>query len=169
MSRKNRSFSLPKTTNTPLLYDGTTEAKLILMDILKTYAQQEGLASENELSTQAQGILQHALFYLKGIDVAVPGMWSFDFFGNVDNCQICHGESGGELGNENLVNGVITCDYCHARMLSGLIDEPTWDGTGPTPYVTAKTEKKPELIQITPTENSNVEKQSNPRHFPEGD
>ena len=122
------------------------------MNILRDYVRQEGLSSENELSTQAQGILQHALFYMKGIDVPVPGMWSFNFFDNVDDCQICHGEEGGELGNENLINGVRVCDYCHSRMLSGLIDFPTWDGNGPTPYV-PEPAKKPELVQITPGTN----------------
>lgn len=151
-----------------MLYDGTTEAKLILLGILRDYSAQEGLSPEDELSTQAQGILQHALFYMKGIDVPVPGMWSFNFFDNVDDCQICHGEEGGELGNENLINGVRVCDYCHARMLSGLIDEPTWDGNGPTPYVSAP-EKKPELVQIMPKEAEDVTEESNPRHFPEGD
>lgn len=31
-----------------------------------------------------------------------------------DACQICNGMRGGEPGNENVVNGVIMCDYCHA-------------------------------------------------------
>jgi len=137
------------------------------MGILRDYSKQEGLATENELTVQAQGILQHALFYTKGIAVPVPGMWSFDFFGSVDDCQICHGEGGGELGNENLINGVRVCDFCHARMLSGLIDEPTWDGNGPTPYATVP-EKKTELIQIMPKEVEDVTAKSNPRHFPEG-
>ena len=31
-----------------------------------------------------------------------------------DNCQVCNGENGGMLGNENIVNGWVVCDYCHA-------------------------------------------------------
>lgn len=31
-----------------------------------------------------------------------------------DNCQVCGGREGGMLGNENIVDGVIMCDYCHA-------------------------------------------------------
>ena len=33
-----------------------------------------------------------------------------------DNCQICHGSKGGVKGNENVINGVIVCDYCHVIM-----------------------------------------------------
>ena len=34
-----------------------------------------------------------------------------------DNCELCHGEKGGVLGNENIVGatgGIKVCDYCHA-------------------------------------------------------
>lgn len=116
------------------------------------------------------GVLLHVLEYLKGLDVPLMGLWTEKLVGRVDDCQVCHGEEGGELGNENLINNVRVCDYCHSRMLSGLIDEPTWDGTGPTSYVTVKEEKKPELVQILPKEDENVaDEQSNSRHFPEGD
>jgi hypothetical protein len=38
-----------------------------------------------------------------------------------DECKVCHGERGGIRGNENLVDGVITCDYCyHLRASKGL-------------------------------------------------
>lgn len=33
---------------------------------------------------------------------------------NRDACQRCHGKRGGVRGNENIVNGVTLCDYCHA-------------------------------------------------------
>jgi hypothetical protein len=29
-----------------------------------------------------------------------------------DNCELCHGEKGGVLGNENVIEGRIVCDYC---------------------------------------------------------
>lgn len=32
----------------------------------------------------------------------------------LDNCQVCRGARGGVLGNENVIAGVIVCDYCHA-------------------------------------------------------
>ena len=35
-----------------------------------------------------------------------------------DNCQICHGERGGVKGNENVIAGVVVCDYCTADCLS---------------------------------------------------
>jgi hypothetical protein len=34
-----------------------------------------------------------------------------------DNCQVCSGNNGGVAGNENLVCGVVLCDYCHAAIL----------------------------------------------------
>lgn len=33
-----------------------------------------------------------------------------------DKCEVCRGSRGGELGNENLIGGVIICDYCHATL-----------------------------------------------------
>jgi hypothetical protein len=35
----------------------------------------------------------------------------------LDNCEWCHGLRGGVLGNENIIAGIITCDYCHAEMI----------------------------------------------------
>ena len=35
-----------------------------------------------------------------------------------DNCQICHGAKGGVKGNENIVDGVVMCDYCHVASVS---------------------------------------------------
>ena len=29
-----------------------------------------------------------------------------------DNCQFCLGAKGGVLGNENVYNGVVACDFC---------------------------------------------------------
>lgn len=33
----------------------------------------------------------------------------------LDNCEVCLGTRGGTKGNENVIDGVITCDYCHAH------------------------------------------------------
>lgn len=33
-----------------------------------------------------------------------------------DNCEICLGHKGGVLGNENVVDGIILCDYCYCEM-----------------------------------------------------
>jgi hypothetical protein len=30
-----------------------------------------------------------------------------------DACERCYGERGGVRGNENVVDGVVLCDYCH--------------------------------------------------------
>jgi hypothetical protein len=32
--------------------------------------------------------------------------------GKLDNCQVCRGQSGGVKGNENVIDGVVVCDYC---------------------------------------------------------
>lgn len=37
-----------------------------------------------------------------------------------DACQVCHGTRGGAPGNENIVNGVVMCDYCHAETVNSL-------------------------------------------------
>lgn len=34
-----------------------------------------------------------------------------------DNCEVCKGEKGGTRGNENVIDGVVTCDYCHAEQM----------------------------------------------------
>lgn len=31
-----------------------------------------------------------------------------------DNCQVCKGERGGVRGNENVIDGIVLCDYCTA-------------------------------------------------------
>jgi hypothetical protein len=35
--------------------------------------------------------------------------------GERDACEVCKGTQGGVPGNENIVNGVVMCDYCHAK------------------------------------------------------
>lgn len=34
-----------------------------------------------------------------------------------DNCEICLGRNGGVPGNENIIDGVVQCDYCAADTL----------------------------------------------------
>ena len=34
-----------------------------------------------------------------------------------DKCEFCLGIKGGALGNENVVNGIIVCDYCHVLII----------------------------------------------------
>ena len=34
-----------------------------------------------------------------------------------NNCELCGGRSGGVPGNDNIVDGLVVCDYCHASML----------------------------------------------------
>lgn len=39
-----------------------------------------------------------------------------------DNCEICNGSEGCVLGNEQVVDGVIMCDNCHANVIINNID-----------------------------------------------
>jgi hypothetical protein len=34
-----------------------------------------------------------------------------------DNCEVCNGSKGGIPGNENVINGRVMCDYCHAESM----------------------------------------------------
>ncbi len=34
-----------------------------------------------------------------------------------DNCVICKGTKGGVCGNENIIDGKVMCDYCHAEAM----------------------------------------------------
>ena len=36
-----------------------------------------------------------------------------------NHCQICSGTRGGIPGNNNVINGIAVCDYCHADILNG--------------------------------------------------
>lgn len=40
-----------------------------------------------------------------------------------DKCERCKGEKGGTPGNENIIDGQIVCDYCHAEMMDDGIEE----------------------------------------------
>lgn len=31
------------------------------------------------------------------------------------DCELCHGERGGVAGNNNIIDGIVMCDYCHVR------------------------------------------------------
>lgn len=45
----------------------------------------------------------------------VPSYTSADYKEALrDKCEVCEGERGGTYGNENVVDGVIKCDYCTA-------------------------------------------------------
>lgn len=35
-----------------------------------------------------------------------------------DNCEVCFGEQGGALGNENWHGPLIVCDYCDLQLSS---------------------------------------------------
>lgn len=35
-----------------------------------------------------------------------------------DNCQVCRGARGGVKGNENRLDGIVVCDYCHSTIMT---------------------------------------------------
>lgn len=35
-----------------------------------------------------------------------------------DGCKFCLGHKGGEPGNENVIKGVVVCDYCTALLMT---------------------------------------------------
>lgn len=37
-----------------------------------------------------------------------------------DDCEICLGAKGGVKGNENIIDGIKMCDYCHSERLDGI-------------------------------------------------
>lgn len=43
------------------------------------------------------------------------------WFNPLDNCEVCKGAKGGVRGNENRVNGVVMCDYCHAETMESSV------------------------------------------------
>jgi hypothetical protein len=68
-------------------------------------------------------------------DVRMPG-WEYIVIpvpksGELDKCKFCLGFKGGVLGNENIIKGVITCDYCHSLLMT--MDE----------YDSSKTDNEP--------------------------
>ena len=70
-SSKNASQSLPKTTNTPGLNDGSAQARAIL-----------GPTFEGDVTIEGAGVRQHALAYLKGKDVPNMGQWTWNLIGD---------------------------------------------------------------------------------------
>ena len=142
-SRRTNNSSYQPKTNTVGLYDGSTEAKLIVMEVLKTYTPQEGLPEEQELTVEPMGVLHHVLDYLKGRDVPLLGMWTRAIMEPMDNCEKCKGERGGVWGNENVMpDGRILCDYCTADELIPVIRELAPEAT--------KADIQERLIQIEP-------------------
>ena len=48
-----------------------------------------------------------------------PNGWenvAYPLYADRDNCELCFGTKGGVRGNENIINGQVICDYCHAAM-----------------------------------------------------
>jgi len=35
----------------------------------------------------------------------------------LDHCSVCKGARGGVRGNENVIAGIVMCDYCHSDTL----------------------------------------------------
>ena len=48
-----------------------------------------------------------------GVIKAKEFTWLYPLIDRVCKCQLCMGLRGGAPGNENIVDGVLMCDYCH--------------------------------------------------------
>lgn len=46
-----------------------------------------------------------------------------------DNCQVCLGAKGGMLGNENVIDGVVVCDFCTVLHMDGKLDLSGYEKT----------------------------------------
>lgn len=42
------------------------------------------------------------------------GPWSKAMY---DGCEVCGGTKGGVPGNENVIEGIVMCDYCHSDQM----------------------------------------------------
>lgn len=50
-----------------------------------------------------------------------------------DSCENCNGAKGGVAGNENVIHGVVLCDYCEHEIIA--------EGGDPAPHLRAETEE----------------------------
>lgn len=41
-----------------------------------------------------------------------------------DNCFVCRGQKGGVRGNENVVRGILMCDYCTIDWMDAMRGKP---------------------------------------------
>lgn len=61
-----------------------------------------------------------------------------------DACSICGGEKGGVPGNENIIDGQLVCDYCHAATL-----RPTLHTALPAPDAITWRAERPTVAELT--------------------
>jgi hypothetical protein len=85
------------------------------LDSIKSYIKSRGTGTYSE---PINGRFVDAVTYLTLIGGMIEEGEKEATFMEKDNCQMCHGMSGGVRGNEiRLPDGMIVCDYCHAKML----------------------------------------------------
>jgi hypothetical protein len=126
--------------NSELLYDGSAEAREILRN-----------ASNEAEGVSATMVVNHALDYLKGKDIVGLASFTAEIMTPLDACEICKGASGGEPGNENVIDGVVMCDYCHYKVLNPVLKELEVEA-GKEFFQQLKNKATyTELVQITPT------------------
>ncbi len=78
-SDKNMSQSLPKTSNTVGLYDGSAEARAIVKNAQELIDFE--LEGGGEEAVIADAILAHVMDYLKGKDISGYTTMAFEYFG----------------------------------------------------------------------------------------
>jgi hypothetical protein len=85
--------------------------------------EEDGHASWRErlLNEQRAKLLRSTVDFIKLINhvpASVPGTPPSPAQAGRDDCQFCLGAKGGMRGNENVVNGVVMCDYCTSLFTS---------------------------------------------------
>jgi hypothetical protein len=74
-------------------------------------------------STGVQAEIEHAMN--AGIEVILidENGEKTIFAREKDNCEACKGERGGVKGNENVVDGIVLCDYCSVSVSAAMKNE----------------------------------------------
>ena len=63
-------------------------------------------AKKNVIPFDGKQIIVAPLEAVEGLLFAVEMLFP-------DNCEVCKGEKGGVRGNENIIDGIVMCDYCY--------------------------------------------------------
>ena len=74
-------------------------------------AQVEKILEQQDLDNPNRPKIEE-LRQLEELDIYLRG--TLGYMTVLDNCEECEGMRGGVKGNENVIDGVVTCDYCHA-------------------------------------------------------
>lgn len=78
----------------------------LYVSVLRRYIENP-VPEDKEIATMTMDQIEEALKEPGGIGYTLKES-------KLDDCEVCKGAMGGVPGNENYVEGVVMCDYCHA-------------------------------------------------------